>query len=132
LSLNSQHPPPHAPCSVLSLKKLKHTSGKTIVCNQLFVTKIIVCMTKMCCLHTSFEKIMVTNDKFSCKQLVANDSFFISDNNFISKFNLYHTTHVKTCIDTNIISLLKHTYKTLNPILAIINRNHYTTFKFWP
>jgi hypothetical protein len=75
---------------------------------------------------------MVTNDNFSCKRLVANDSFFTSDNNFISKFNLYHTTHVKTCIATNIISLLKHTYKTLNKILAIINRNHYTTFKFWP
>ncbi len=89
-------------------------------------------MTKMCCLQELFEKIMVTNDNFSYKQLVVNDSFFISDNNFISKFNLYHTMHVKTCIDTNIISLLKHTYKTLNNILAIINRNHYTTFKFWP
>ncbi len=31
----------------------------------------------------------------------------------------------------NIISLLKHTYKTLNKILAIINGNHCTTLKFW-
>ncbi len=32
----------------------------------------------------------------------------------------------------NITSLLKHTYKTLNKILTIININHCTTFKFGP